>query len=165
MKPLLVGQAPARSMAKGTPAFHGSSSGKRLANLLQISEDDLWRLVDTVNLVDEYPGPNGKWDKFPMEEAKQGASHIKREKLNGTYEMVILAGLQTARAWGFNKPDLFVINTSSVLYRDVFWTYRVVVIPHPGGTNVWYNNPDNRETCRLFLTDLLLRNNEDPVHQ
>lgn len=148
-RPIIVGQAPSRQH-DFQPPFSGRS-GKRLANLAGI--EDIHDAFDTINIFPSYPGDvadrsNGKGDPFPLQEARRRAESL-RETLKG--RVVILAGKNVARAFG-KRFDLGPL----VAERDEDGT-TWVLIPHPSGINLQWNNPIFVENVRRFLRALVRR--------
>ena len=138
---LLVGQAPSRYGDPDKP-FDGRS-GKRLAELAGV--DQLESVMDMMNLINEWPGKNGKGDDFPFEEASQAAANADV----GGYDLVILAGRSVARAFGHGKRP----------YLEIFFDddreVEMMVFPHPSGVSRWWNDEGNVRRARHALTEVL----------
>lgn len=109
----------------------------------------MWSFTDTTNLILEYPGPNGKWDKFDSTEAKEGVERIKQQLRHTPRELVILAGLKVAQTWLSAMPATLPLH---ITYVNEYLDQKMLIIPHPGGTNVWYNNPQHRIKVAYALT-------------
>lgn len=145
MKPLLVGQAPARS-GDGRP-FTGAS-GRRLCSLLEIeSYDDLAHLLDMTNLIPQIqPKIKGKkGDSFDRALAKRAAIRIYTQCVEEGRDRVILAGKGVAAAF---LPQQQAIN---YFQRYLTVSIRICVIPHPSGVNLFWNDPANVEKASRFL--------------
>jgi hypothetical protein len=129
-RPVFVGQAPGRSA--GRPL-----AGSRLPKLLRITPEEFLSRVETVNVLEEWPGKSGRGDAFPLKVARERAAVM---DLPG--DPVVLVGKNVARAFGVN--------------RDYFeWTEvrgkRAVVIPHPSGVSRWFNSENNQLRFRCFI--------------
>jgi uracil-DNA glycosylase len=140
-KMLIIGQAPGRSVdiLDGKRVFEGTP-GRRLANLCGLTLDEFLSIFDTINVLERFPGKQGKGDSFPIEEARLHAAEIDVEK----YDLVLLAGKNVAAAFGWVDAQ----------YME--WRERFAVIPHPSGVNRWWNNPRNMESMRRFMRSLFL---------
>lgn len=141
--PLLVGQAPSRS-AGHARAFDGES-GRRLARLLDLPS--IFDAFETVNLLRRWPGKHGgryayreKGDRFPLQAARRSARRLRATLTPG--RVVVLCGGRVARAFGIDVPALHWARI------DGCW---VLVLPHPSGCNLWWNDPANRERAEIAL--------------
>lgn len=101
MKVLLVGQAPSRDTCGGPP-FSGRS-GRRLADLAGVEHSRLGEVFALVNLLDRWPGKNGRGDAFPMSEARAAAARLDLSK----HDVVVLVGRNVARACGLKDAGYF----------------------------------------------------------
>lgn len=153
-KPLLMGEAPARTMRPGDPPF-SSQSGQRLRDLLGV--DDLASRFDLRNLLESWPGESGKGDAFPAEYAAHRAYDVVLE----LHERVVLfAGKRVAKAFGKGKLGYFqpqftqVWNEEGGRVESLACRYVAVVIPHPSGVNRWYNSESNRIQAQAFFREL-----------
>lgn len=144
MKPLLVGQAPARS-GDGRP-FTGAS-GRRLCDLLGLeSYDDLVHLLDMTNLIPEIqPKVQGKrGDSFDRALAKRAAIRIYTRCVEEGRYKLILAGKGVGKTFLPKKEiEYFQRYPSGML--------QIWVIPHPSGINHFWNDPANVEKASRFL--------------
>lgn len=134
-RPIIVGEAPPRG-GEGRPAFSGYA-GRRLAALAGVAE--LSDAFDAVNILDEWPGPQGKGSAFPDALAARAAMRL-RGLLEG--RLVIVAGRRAARALGLRAGYLEPV--------DAGWC-AAAVLPHPSGVNRWWNDPANRRRASAFL--------------
>lgn len=137
MRVLLVGQAPSRDTCGGPP-FSGRS-GRRLADLAGVKHDELREVFALVNLLDRWPGKNGRGDAFPMGEARAAAARLDLSK----HDVVVLVGKSVARAFGIGEAEYFAERVGGVF-----------VVPHPSGVNRWWNDAANEERARRFMEEL-----------
>lgn len=117
-------------MAPGDRAL-SSDTGKRLAKLLGMNLEEMLNLCDTDNLIREYPGSAGKWDRFPKQEALRGARRIWRRL--GEYDLVLAVGQRVGSTLGVEPFEILTIGQTTL-----------TCVPHTGGTNRWWNEPENR---------------------
>lgn len=157
MKTLLVGEAPARSMAgKCVPAF-SSASGRRLGKLLGV---DVTQEFATRNLLDYWPGSGGKGSEFHLPEAKLAArllvKRLSLAKPNAELR-IMLAGQRVAKAFRV-RPEIEYLEWSSLYLGSLIslpaaaFQFQFAVIPHPSGVNRWWNSEENTERARIFLS-------------
>ena len=140
MKPLIIGQAPSKT-GEGCEPINGRS-GKKLAACMGVSVEEYLERFERVNVLDRFPGKQGKGDKFPLPEAREAAQGI---RLEGR-PFVLLLGRGVASAFGLgNLPWLEWAEVEQA---------RVAVVPHPSGINRWWNEQENRERAREFLGNL-----------
>lgn len=142
MKPLIIGQAPARGN-EGKPPFSGRS-GARLAKLAGVGTtgDVLPQYFTLVNLTNT-PG------EFNTEHARKNALVlIDTIRLDLPDRPMLMMGRKVRRAMGVN---------GDYEYLDwfIFWSHKAVIFPHPSGLNRWWNNPVNSVKAELFLKRLL----------
>lgn len=144
MRPLLVGEAPARTTSPGWPAFYGRQRSARV----------LWQLgfrvsrapgrpgnTDAMNLLDRYPG-----ESWPENAARRQATRLLMRGLDGR-KAVVLVGRRVAAA--FDAEDRPWLE-----WFDLFGR-RAAVMPHPSGLNRWWNEVRNYEAARVFAGKLL----------
>ncbi len=125
-----------------------------------------------VNLLNRWPGPEGKGSEFPLEEAREYAAQFVRAiatpsvlSVEGELycyfdgkkfpppSLVMLAGRRVARAFRLpaaRKREYF----ETIEECEVLAGYPVVVVPHPSGLNHWWNDPVNRRLAKGFLYSL-----------
>ena len=135
-KTLLIGQAPGPNTDPARPLypFPASSAGGRLCKFMGISVEEYLDIFDRVNLLQEFPGKEGKEDKFPPRLAKVAAAAI-LPLLSG--RTVVFIGRNVANSFGF----------SSLGFHS--WDHhpdhgmKMACVPHSSGRSHWYNNPDN----------------------
>lgn len=95
--------------------------------------EELLDTFDTCNLNTDLKGTNGKWDLFDRDEANHMARYLTRS-ITWQYDVVLTCGAQVAKAFGWEAPGTTALGETAV-----------VSIPHPGGTNMWWNKTENRE--------------------
>jgi hypothetical protein len=141
----MIGQAPGRTPG---PVL-GGRAGRRLAELAGI--DDLSEFFELRNLLDRFPGKAGKGDAFPIVEARAAALRLMPE-LNE--RRVILLGRNVASAFPHESvrtaPYLFWIRTG-----DEWSTTTWLVLPHPSGVNLWWNDPRHVADASALLRRLV----------
>jgi uracil-DNA glycosylase len=150
MKPLIIGQAPARGN-DDKPPFSGQS-GARLARLagVGVSGDVLPEHFDLINLIEAYPGKKGRGDYFDMATAREAAMLIRDRLRQDPPRLVLLMGRKVKRAMGVN---------GDVEYLEWFNLEESLAacFPHPSGLNHWWNEPGNVGLAQGFLRGVLYR--------
>lgn len=167
MRPLLIGEAPARTTPNDWPPFYGQKRSGRI----------LWELgfrvtrrgsiqdlagrapgnVDAVNLLDEYPGR--RWPavraRAVATEALFGvastAEPTPASRMLAGRSHVILVGRNVARAFG------------ALECWDFFEWFRLLpcdeplcaIMPHPSPLNRWWNDPKHMAKARAWSTGFL----------
>lgn len=140
---LLVGQGPGRSAKPGARAFDGPGlSGERFPKLLGVTRVEFLNRVETVNLLERFSGKCGKGDAFDLGWANLRACQL----MNRRRTIFLLAGYNVARAFG--------IRTRYFERVDFCNHTTMYVVPHPSGINRWWNDFNNVETARKFLSEL-----------
>lgn len=149
MKPVIIGQSPARGNEK-LPPFSGRS-GARLARLAGVGEsgDVLPEHFELYNLLYHYPGKQGKGDGFDMKVAKRNGARLVHYLSTGPPRQVLLMGRKVRRAMGVNSG-----NWNYLEWFD-FCGGRACVFPHPSGVNRWWNNKDNELRAASLLKDVI----------
>lgn len=145
LKPVLLGQAPSGTGDPHRP-FRGRS-GTALARAVGATLDELLSMVEAVNLLTEHPGrrPGGKGVLFPAEEARRAARRL-LPRLRG--RLVLAAGRGAAQALGA-PAGMGWFEEAAV------GGCLVVLVPHPSGVNLWWNEPANRRLAARCLRALL----------
>lgn len=146
VKTVLVGQAPSRTSEPDRPL--SGMSGKRLAGLLRMTEAELSASFCRINLVDEFPGKNGKGDAFPAAEARTKALLLMK-RYAGRRVTLVLAGKKVAGAFGLRGRDYFERGRFHEFPNIGF-----VTVPHPSGVNRWWNDAGNRRKAAKFFAEL-----------
>ena len=138
----LIGQAPARVMYGDRP-FSGRS-GKKISELAGVRFEDLGDHFALFNLLPRWPGRQGdKGDAFPMREARQKASEMRTVR---RYARVVFVGRKVAEAFRF-KGEFCEWGP-----WENSWA---MVMPHPSGVNLWYNDKRNVLRMRRILRRVL----------
>lgn len=154
MKPLILGEAPGRGKDVVGGMFPLSGAvGVRLCQLAGLEEEALrekpgssryghyyWTLrkyYDCDNLLNCWPGSNGKGSAFPPKEA-YGA--VINRRLEWRRPVIVLLGRRLMYA--FKVGDL-------PFYE---WDEPFVGIPHPSGLTRNYNDPEERQKAGEILT-------------
>lgn len=148
MKPLLVGQAPARS-GDGRP-FTGRS-GERLCRLLGLpGYDALCDALDMTNLVPEIqPRLQRRGDPFNVTKAKVAAINLMTEQKALGRGTIICAGLKVWDAFGCpDDADWFDGHQRRGM---TFWKF-----PHPSGASAFWNHRRDVEEASQFLRSIVL---------
>jgi uracil-DNA glycosylase len=149
VKPIIIGQAPARGN-EGKPPFAGRS-GARLAQLSGVgsSGDILPQHFELYNLIEYYPGKKGKGDEFDLAEGMAAAKLLKTELFKRySRTPILLMGRKVRRCMGVNG------NWDYLSWFD-FGPHIACVFPHPSGVNRWWNDPKNTEAARLEIRGAL----------
>lgn len=137
---VLVGEAPSRTQ-DFTRAVE-SRLTKRLAAMADVELSEFLAGTERRNVLQDWPGPQGKGGAFPMYRARREAQDMRMVLLG---RRVVLLGSRVATAFGLARLGVLrwhVIGHDGAGYA---------VLPHPSGVNRWYNNPDNMEAARAFL--------------
>src|SRR5712691_1480211 len=133
---ILIGQAPAR---RAGPPLAGRI-GARLASLAELSPAEYLAAFERRNVLERWPGKDGKGDRFPPALARSAAARMTPSLRR---RRVIFLGRATARAFGFGE-DLFAWKN--------FCGFEAAAFPHPSGVNRWWNDPPNVARAADFLT-------------
>lgn len=117
-----------------------------MAGILGLTRGQWMRYTDRINLVPFYPGP-----KYPAELAGQNATMLSVTLLRP--RRLVLLGANVARAFQVygQEPCQWVWSPLGP---------RVMLLPHPSGRNLWYNDPDNHRRVRRALREHLERIHE-----
>jgi hypothetical protein len=134
MKPLILGEAPGRSR---DPFWQAAPAGRFTGRLFEWSSltPDAF---DCANLLDSYPGPEGRGAAFPT-----GAAEEARQRLLPALQgrVVVLLGTRLARLFGTGGRYVFY-DLGGVW---VSWVY------HPSGLTLQYNDPAERAAAGATL--------------
>ncbi len=144
-RPLLLGEAPSRS-TEGAPPFSGRS-GERLRELAGV--DRLDEAFSVANLLDRWPGRDGKGSAFPLDEARRAADRIEEQFVG---RVVVLVGKRVCRAvFGGEHPYLEPVQAEVLGRGRRGGPFAAYVLPHPSGINRWWNVDTNRARARRIL--------------
>lgn len=144
-KLILVGQAPGRSGDHLHPLE--GKIGQTLAYLMQIPFYEYLDKTYRVNLIDKFPGKNGKGDAFPIAEARIRAQKILNE--NDGPNTFVLLGKSVGKAFGIRDPKYF-------LWIEIGYDRFLGLIPHPSGINRAWNDHDIHNRARAILTQAMM---------
>lgn len=150
MRPLLIGQAPAK-YSEGHRALCGIT-GRHLAMLAGMHTAAFMEAVDTVNVLDRFPGSAEHGDLFPMREARERAEDM-LPLLQG--RRVLFVGMNVAVAFRQRCAGVLAWHETTQRLGEYVASYTFAVIPHPSLVNRWWNDHDNRVRAARFLRDLL----------
>lgn len=124
--------------------------------------DELPEHFDLVNLC---PTPG-----YSQAVAGRLAPAMVTQLIAGRYRRVVLCGAGPAEAFGLPYVPHFKwydhhteLQSHSAGMRVRRWTWKVAVIPHPSGTVLYWNSPENRAKGHRFLWEAVrLANMEAP---
>lgn len=172
-RPLILGEAPSRSGDKYFMCPLSGAVGERLARWAGLEPQPggtrygqwYWSLVEAFecrNLLERYPGPQGKGAALPMGPARAAAAELEAE-LDGRRVVLLGSRLPAALSlpwpapmfeW-YTSPRRIPTNTlpmedgEHVLRLGTEFEY--AVIPHPSGLNRTYNDPLNVRAASAVL--------------
>lgn len=149
MKAVLVGQAPSRTGNPKRP-LEGRPLSTKLASLAGISRSSYLKQFDRYNVLDFWPGKNGKGDRFPLAKARERARKLTR-KLTG--RVVVFVGQRTAEAFGYGDLE-------PLAWKDC-GRYYAALLPYPSGVNRWFSEPSNRVCASEFMERLVEEEKEN----
>lgn len=142
MRPLLIGQAPGPRSDPAEPL--AGRCGARLAYLCGLPLDEFMRRFERVNLLDRFPGKNGKGDAFDRPLAERGAVRLAMAKAFVGRQVVLLGG-HVAGTFGFRGEVPLLAFDFTPLFPG-----GVALCPHPSGISMWWNEPANVDAAREF---------------
>lgn len=164
MKPVLIGQAPAKTGDPNRPLLDVRTADK-LMDLTGTTPQEYLELFDRYNLLSKYPGKKGRGDLWLASEAKYAAGAL----LPLLHErQVVMLGRNVANAFGiqngypylvWNKMDFYgipryITSAPPLELGPDLYTMTVMVLPHPSGVNRWYNDPVNEAAARTAMHKL-----------
>jgi uracil-DNA glycosylase len=160
-KPLILGEAPSKSGDRYWRFPLSGDVGMRLAQWAGVEPMTArlgprgatdygrwyWPLKDVFdlrNLIERYPGPQGRGAALPRSLALPAWEAL-RPELDG--RIVVLLGRRL--------PDIvFPVNTLPFFgWREPGWCAHVVAIPHPSGLNRVYNDPEQQRLAGEVLRE------------
>jgi uracil-DNA glycosylase len=137
----LVGQAPSRRGDPRKPL--AGPNGQKIARLAGISHDELIG-CRRMHLNTRYRGKRRKGDAFNRAEGNANAGDV---LLDWRVERIVLLGKNVARCFGLRDvPFLAEIR---------IYGRRFLILPHPSGTNRWWNERRNERRARQVLQRFL----------
>lgn len=111
-------------------------------------------LFECINVLDKWPGKQGKGDSFPLNLAIP-ADKALLPKLQG--RKVVLLGQRVSHAFDVGQPILEWHERGFGWWENdviVQLSCALAVCPHPSGVNTWWNKPENRIAARVFWGEL-----------
>ncbi len=146
-KLILVGEAPGGVGKQKLPALDPSgATGRRIARLLELTDEGYRRLTDRRNLF-HTPDEGVKWN---ARLAAERAIAILYTLLPG--DRVIVLGLRAAQAFDIAHLPRYTwteVDSSMPSFAKIAW------VPHPSGRNRQLNDPEERERLADFLRKAL----------
>ena len=145
--PIFVGEAPSKSQPKAVVHY-----GHVFGPMCGITAMQWYRRVRRCNVLEEWPGRQGRGSSFPMGLAVPAAEAL-LPLLAG--QDVVCLGKRVASALGAPRAPYCV-------WRSLVWPTlggieaRLAIFPHPSGVNAWWNDERNRAQATLFMRRLLL---------
>lgn len=152
MKPVLLGQAPARA-GDGRP-FSGPS-GQKLCAVLGIDYyAGLANAFDLRNLISEVQmrKANSKGDLFPKDVAAENWKRMRETLEPG--RIILAAGRSVSTVLSL-PPRCPLFEPYPIEVPEGVVT--VYSIPHPSGISHWWNSPRNVRMAKDFLIDVITR--------
>lgn len=141
-RPLLVGEA---DPPCGVPMM--GRSGRFLAGLVGMELGEFLRAFECVNLLPRDGPRAGKGRRFGPAELAEASRRARSLRLRG--RVVVLAGKRVAAAFGLPDPPWL---TDVWLGRG---EWSCVVVPHPSGIVLWWNDRGNRGAAAAVLLGAL----------
>ena len=143
MKLLVIGQAPDQRSELGK-ALEGSLVAAKIAKLCGCTVPEYLAGTERMNLLDYWPGKQGKGDRFPLAEARERAMLL-RDKIRG--RKILFIGIATAAAFGCVGE----VCEWRHHFDDTGWVFGYAILPHVSGINRWFNSPDNQARAEKFM--------------
>lgn len=149
MRPLIVGQAPARGH-DGEAAFVGTRAGERLARLCGLdSSEELPEHFDLVNVLDRCVEPFRPSSPVVRDAGRELLDRIVAEER----AVVVCCGSAVARALGIAR---------SAGHRLWEWDnypgwFAWAIVPHPSGRNRYWNDPALVAVAEAWWRELVQR--------
>lgn len=157
-RPVFIGQAPSRHGDPTKPLT--GRPGRKLAELASMVPMEFYVSVVRANLLPYYVGTNGNGDAFPMPEARDNALRLAKALDDRT---VVFVGRRVAEAFGC-RLDWFEWGNDyfSAPDGETVWI-RYATMPHPSGRNRFWNDQENTQTARRFMTELMKTRSSVPL--
>jgi hypothetical protein len=143
---VFVGEAPG-----GTLPVEAGACWRRLAAVVGTTPAVLWQRAVLVNTLKRRPERDGHGDAFPLKAARRAAVRLAGSALLTEARMIVLVGRRVSRAFGVARQGYFVPFCLDAVHPAA----ASVVIPHPSGVNLWYNDPQHRRLARRELRQIL----------
>jgi uracil-DNA glycosylase len=143
MRPLFVGEAPSPS-TDGRPGAAPlvGETGRRLAEWSGLSPAEFHRRTECVNLFDRLPR------RWSARAARARATDVEFWHLIAPYQRtVVLLGRKVADAFAVESPDPFSCTERRAA--------RLVVMPHPSGRNLFWNDRRHVWAAMALLREIL----------
>lgn len=158
MKLLIIGQAPSRAMEPGDLPLWNTSVLTRLAGYAGVSpRERLYDLAAFINLVEDYPGPdpkNDKYDAFPLAAARAGMARVVGLAVQEQPTHVVTLGAAVRGVVASSKTPWFEWQSVELWSSWGRCQVQLACSPHPGGTSMWWNRAENRQAGTLFWRNL-----------
>jgi uracil-DNA glycosylase len=143
---LLIGEAPSATSDPTAPL--SGRTGARIEHFAGLAPGALASHFDLLNLLDRFPGRDGKGTLWPVDLARESAKRIAIAlEGDGRPSRAIFLGKRVAAAFGERR------------LQPCRWAERrfggrvveVALLPHPSGVNRWFNDPKNVKLASEFL--------------
>jgi hypothetical protein len=148
---LLVGEAPNRWMEQNN-APHHALWRHDLAGLAGLTMLEFLRCFARCDLLDRYPGRQGRGSAFPLAEARPRADALLEalRSESSPFVRVVLVGRRTAQACGHSDPWFYwrTLDVSPARAIDF------ACAPHPSKVSTWWRDEGNVAQARAFWTGL-----------
>ena len=138
----LIGPSPGKR-GTGPDGPLGGAVGRKLADMCGLSYPEYLNAFRRINLLDDWPGKQGKGDAFFLEKARRATKTISID-----CTMTVFLGTNAAWAFGLSLTWMRWVEFRGGL---------VAALPHPSGINLWYNDPENRERASRFMRSLIAK--------
>lgn len=136
---VFVGEAPSRNGNPDDPLGMGPGSGARLADLMGMEQVSFCQRFARFNLNRHHSS------MFDVSEAKYNAQAIIWAGMRRG-DIAVLLGRKVAAVFGLNLAPWFTWHEKG--------GRNLLVMPHPSGKNLWWNDEDNQQQARRVLSTL-----------
>lgn len=162
MKPLILGEAPSASGDKYWQFPMSGAVGRRLHELAGLEVDPhgtaygryYWPLreqFDCVNVIQRYPGKDGRGAAFPYDRALGGVAWLYQEEILCEGRVIVLLGRRVMKC--MLKGDVEFYRWCRTRKTGLI----MAGIPHPSGLTRLYNDPVEREKAGKILRGAIKR--------
>lgn len=139
---MIVGQAPSATSDPKSPL--SGRSGAFLARCAGVSFEQIRDAFELVNLLPKHVGKAGKGDRVRRPTAREVERVVVRTRRK---ETVILLGRFVGRC---------VAGSAGPFFRPfMIGRCEAVIVPHPSGINVAYNDPANRKKLGAVIRKMM----------